>query len=311
MDFWKLYIVALTPVLKVLFIAAVGAFLAQDRFDILRGNARKHLNTVVYFVFTPALICSSLAKTLTFRSLINLWFMPLNVLLRYIIGAALGWLLNRITKVPHHLHGLVLGCCAAANLATLPLIIVPAICKERSKPFGDVDVCSQNGLAYTSLSMALGHIHAWSIVYNIVRIYSPKNNVVKVDESTINKETNGENLSKCSAMVTFKDRSHPNDLMDQLESECKVPDEQAKVPEKPNIMKQLKILADKINLKVLFAPSSVGAIIGLIVGVVPQFRKLLVGDNALLHVVQDSTVMLGDASVPAMILLVGDRKSVV
>ncbi|KAJ1415395.1 Membrane transport protein [Sesbania bispinosa] len=138
---------------------------------------------------------------------------------------------------------------SAANLATLPLIIVPAICKERSKPFGDVD---------------LGHIHAWSIVYNIVRIYSPKNNVVKV---AINEETNGENLSKCSAMV----------------------------PEKPNIMKQLKILADKINLK----------IIGLIVGVVPQFRKLLVGDSAPLSVVQDSTVILGDASVPAMILLVG------
>ncbi|KAJ1439514.1 Membrane transport protein [Sesbania bispinosa] len=189
MDFWKLYIVALTPVLKVLFIAAVGAFLAHDRFDILRGNARKHLNTVVH-----AIKCSS----------------------KIFIGAALGW---------------------------------------------------------------LGHIHAWSIVYNIVRIYSRKNN----------------------------DKSHPNDIMDQLESECKVPDEQAKVPEKPNIMKQLKILADKINLKVLFAPSSVGAIIGLIIGVVPLFRKLLIGDNAPFRVVKDSVATLGEACIPAMILLIGSH----
>lgn len=34
-------------------------------------------------------------------------------------------------------------------------------------------------------------------------------------------------------------------------------------------------------------------IIGMIIGVVPQFRKLLVGDSAPLHVVQDSVVVLG------------------
>lgn len=37
-------------------------------------------------------------------------------------------------------------------------------------------------------------------------------------------------------------------------------------------------------------------IIGMIIGVVPQFRKLLVGDSAPLHVVQDSVVVLGWAS---------------
>lgn len=33
--------------------------------------------------------------------------------------------------------------------------------------------------------------------------------------------------------------------------------------------------------------------VGLVIGVVPQFRKLLVGNNAPLRVVQDSIVMLG------------------
>lgn len=82
-------------------------------------------------------------------------------------------------------------------------------------------------------------------------------------------------------------------------------------------------------------------IMGLTIGVVPQFRKLLVADNALFHVVQDTITMLGwvtsttrnyyviketlkytmkligctlyfpfflvfrDASVPAMVLLLG------
>lgn len=74
------------------------------------------MNTMVYFVFSPALACSSLAKTITLRSMITLWFMPLSILLTIIIGTALGWLLVKIARVPRHLRGLVLGCCAVASI---------------------------------------------------------------------------------------------------------------------------------------------------------------------------------------------------
>ncbi|XLU31236.1 hypothetical protein S245_067302 [Arachis hypogaea] len=50
MQFWKLFITALMPVLKVLLITALGAFLALDRFNVLRDTARKHLNTVVHAI---------------------------------------------------------------------------------------------------------------------------------------------------------------------------------------------------------------------------------------------------------------------
>ncbi|XP_020235381.1 protein PIN-LIKES 3 [Cajanus cajan] len=313
MVFWKLYVVAFSSILKLLLATALGAFLAQDRLNILKENARKHINAMVYFVFTPALIYSSMSNTITLKSVVMLWFMPLSILVTYIAGTVLGWLLIKAIRVPHHLHGLVLGCCAAGNLASLPLIVVPAICKEQNNPFGDEAVCNRNGLAYASLSMAVGYTYAWSITFNIVRIYSPKiSNAVKVDESTVTpisaKGTDPENLLKCSdgALVMAEDIAKPNGGMDQPEIECKVVDGQAQVPVKLKIMKKLKILADKINnMKILIAPSTIAVIVGLTIGVVPQFRKLLVGDTALLHVVQDSVTMLGDASVPAMVLLLG------
>jgi len=37
----------------------------------------------------------------------------------------------------------------------LPIIIIPAICKDKGSPFGDPDVCYQYGMAYASLSMAV------------------------------------------------------------------------------------------------------------------------------------------------------------
>ncbi|KAG4910944.1 hypothetical protein JHK87_057060 [Glycine soja] len=47
MQLWKLFITALMPVLKLLLLTAVGAFLALHRFNILRKSARKHLNVIV------------------------------------------------------------------------------------------------------------------------------------------------------------------------------------------------------------------------------------------------------------------------
>ncbi|OIW00997.1 hypothetical protein TanjilG_16246 [Lupinus angustifolius] len=300
MELWGIFFVSLMPILKVLLITALGTLLALDRFEILGENAAKHLNNLVYFVFAPALVCGNLAKTITLRSMIMLWFMPLNVVLTFVIGTFLGWLLIKITKVPPR------------NVGNMPLIIVPALCKERSNPFGDVNICYRNALAYTSLSMALGTILVWSYTYYIVSIYSRKLlGIVEVD-STENRvyvaETDPENLSKCSteAFHTAEDRSKSNDDVKELEIECT----HAKVvflqvSKRGKIMKQMKIIAEKINLKVIFSPCTIGVIVGLIIGVVPQFRKLLAVDGAPLLVVQDSIDMLGDAGIPAMTLLVG------
>lgn len=315
MEFWKLFVTALMPVLKVLFLTAVGTILALDRFGILKKDARMHLNTMVFFVFIPALALSNLAEAITFKSLVMLWFMPLNILLTFIIGSALGWLLIKITRAPCHLHGLVLGCCSAGNLGNMPLIIVPAVCKERSRPFGDKDACNRNGLAYASLSMALGNIFIWTYVYNLVRISSCKNSKANdVDDSPMNlvslPETGQENTSTCPVgpLVSAENVSQANDFASGLEIEIARPDGVAKslqVTKQAKVRKLLKKSAEKINLKALLTPATIGSIIGLIIGAIPQLQKILVGENAPLHVIEDSISMLGDAAIPAMTLLVG------
>ncbi|XP_028220481.1 protein PIN-LIKES 3-like [Glycine soja] len=310
MQLWKLFITALMPVLKLLLLTAVGAFLALHRFNILRKSARKHLNVIVYFVFTPALAFSILTKTITFRSLIMVWFMPLNVLLTYIIGAALGWLFLKITKEPSDMQGLVLGCCAAGNVGNLLLIIVPAVCKESGSPFGAVDVCNKKGMAYASLSLAIGNIYLWTFAYNIIRIYSGKIfNVNKVDDSTVGPvsaiETDLESHSTVP-VVTAEDISENNDRTTHFGSYIAWGKSKGSYIF-PLLLLQasLRTLVDKLNLKVILSPATIGSILGLIVGVVPPFQKMFVGDNAPLSVVEDSASMLGDSSTPAMTLLLG------
>ncbi|XP_023767413.1 protein PIN-LIKES 3 isoform X3 [Lactuca sativa] len=284
MGFLELFSAASTPILKVLIITAIGSFLAFDSVDILGPIARKHVNNGVFFVSNPALVGSNLAETITLESMISMWFMPVNILITFIIGAALGWLLLIITKPSPHLKGLILGVCSAGNLGNLLLIIVPAVCKEKGSPFGDPDVCHGYAMAYASVSMAMGSLFVWTFVYNLLRAFSEDsgNNVVK--ETVTTHEDLTENLLPSSTSTEKKPKLKV--MLDKMKQ-------------------QLGNFSKAVNLKDILAPSTTAAIIGLIVGMIGPLRRLLIGTTAPLHVIQDSASLIGDAAIPTMTLILG------
>ncbi|RYQ91591.1 hypothetical protein Ahy_B09g097549 [Arachis hypogaea] len=99
---------------------------------------------LVHYVFNPALVGGNLADTITFENFVTLWFMPVNILITFIIESILGWILVKITRAPKNLE---------ENLGNLPIIIIPAICKDKGSPFRDPDVCYKYGMTYSSLSI--------------------------------------------------------------------------------------------------------------------------------------------------------------
>ncbi|KAK9078865.1 hypothetical protein SSX86_002923 [Deinandra increscens subsp. villosa] len=266
MGFLDLFSAASMPVLKVLIVTALGSFLALDSVDIFGRNTMKQVNNIVFFVFTPALVGSNLARTITLESIISMWFMPVNILLTFIIGSALGWVLLTITRPPQHLKGLILGACAAGNLGSLPMIIIPAVCNEKGSPFGDPVVCHEYGMAYASLSMATGAVYVWTYVYNLVRFFSvdsqDSNNVVASRDQLT------ESLLQSSSSTLNK------------KEKWKVRSEMMK--------QQLWNLSRRLNLKAVFAPSVIGAIVGLMIGTITPMRRLLIGTTAPFRVIQDS-----------------------
>ncbi|XP_061337678.1 protein PIN-LIKES 3-like [Gastrolobium bilobum] len=307
MGFLQLFCVASFPVIKVLLVTALGLFLALDHINILGEDARKNVNHIAFYVFNPSLVGSSLAKTITFESVVLLWFMPVNILGTFILGSALGWILIRITRPPKHLEGLILGCCSAGNLGNLPIIIIPAMCKEKGSPFGEPEICHQYGMAYASLSMAIGAIFLWSYVYNIMRISS----------SRVQKEGNTKNdpsTLKASGEIS---ESHPdnfsetfNPAKDALDDAYTIllpnkQSEEVKVPISDKIKHRFRTISSNFNLKSIFAPSTIGAITGFFIGVIPQIRNFIIGSNAPLRVVEDSVSMLGDAAIPTVTLILG------
>ncbi|KAJ4715358.1 Auxin efflux carrier family protein [Melia azedarach] len=285
MGLLDLFLVASMPVLKTLLLTILGSFLASDRIGVLGENARKQLNNVVFFVFSPALVGSNLARTMTLEGFALLWFMPFNILCTFIIGSLMAWILIKITRAPHHLRGLVLGCCCAGNLGNLPLIIIPAVCREKGSPFGDPEICYKYGMTYVSLSMATGVIYFWTYVYNIVRVSSSK--------VTINEDKKEEFTSKMKTIEATPESVQNNSPL------------LSKTSILGKTKQRLKMISRTLNLKALFAPSTIGAILGFIIGVNPRIRSLMIGDTAPLHVIEDSASLLGDATIPTVTLVIG------
>ncbi|KAJ6776644.1 hypothetical protein OIU74_000768 [Salix koriyanagi] len=300
MGFLDLFVVAVVPVLKVLLITLVGLFLALDRIDLLGSTARPYLNNLIFYVFSPALVSSQLAGTITLQSLATLWFMPVNILLTFIIGSALAWILIKITRTPPHLQGLVIGCCSAGNLGNLLLIIVPAVCSESNSPFGDSTVCASYGMAYASLSMAVGAIYIWTYVFIIMRIYADNSAGNIENVSTADSESYTEALLPSSEKSSCHDHSAHGELPETL-SDGK------KVTFMERTLGRFKKFAANTNLKKVFAPATIAAICGFIIGIVSPIRKLMIGDGAPLRVLESSASLLGQASIPCMALIMGSN----
>ncbi|KAH9613193.1 hypothetical protein KSS87_018943 [Heliosperma pusillum] len=262
MEIFNLLYVASIPVVKVLLITALGLFLALDNVNILAQDSRK-------------------------------WFMPVNILLTFVIGSALGWVLVKLTKAPKHLHGLIIGACSAGNLGNLPIIIVPALCTENGSPFGAADECKSLGLAYASLSMALGAVFIWSYVYNIVRISSRGTVEFAVENRS---ETNDDSIKEILVNYT-EPLLLPTDRL--------IATSVNQITLQSRIKQWFSSFLKKINLKALLAPATTAAIVGFVIGMISPIRNVLIGSDAPLHVVTDSAFMIGDAAIPAITLILG------
>lgn len=54
--------------------------------------------------------------------------MPFNVLITFLVGSILGWIVVQFTRPPSHFRGLIVGCCAAGLLKFYNTIYIYGFC---------------------------------------------------------------------------------------------------------------------------------------------------------------------------------------
>uniref|UniRef100_A0A7N0UT73 Uncharacterized protein n=1 Tax=Kalanchoe fedtschenkoi TaxID=63787 RepID=A0A7N0UT73_KALFE len=309
MGFLSFLEVALMPIIEVLIITTLGAYMGTGHSNLLPADARKSLNKIVFMVFTPAIMFASLVKTVTLEDIISWWFMPVNIGLTFLFGGLFGWILVKIMKPEPYLQGLVIAMSSAGNLGNLLLIIVHAICREKGSPFGDGHVCSAVGLSYASFSMAVGGFYIWTYSFNLIK------------KSAVEYETYKESLEKLP--IKDSDESAKTPLLKaQNKDEGGIvfstsrtfKQEQEKIiirsprcipaEEKPKFWDLVKGVLHDI-VEEIKAPPTLAAFAGLIFGAVGWLKNLLVGVEAPLRVIQSSIELLGEGTIPCITLILG------
>ncbi|XLT75320.1 hypothetical protein HN873_031594, partial [Arachis hypogaea] len=106
--------------------------------------------SLVHYVFNPALVGGSLADTITFEDFVTLVDFGMDPSQNH-----------KGSQKPRKFDNWCVFC-RHRNLGNLPIIIIPAICKDKGNPFGDPDVCY------------IGTVYIWSYVYNIMRVSASK-----------------------------------------------------------------------------------------------------------------------------------------
>ncbi|KAK8947439.1 hypothetical protein KSP39_PZI006599 [Platanthera zijinensis] len=284
MDVYGLFIAAWIPVLKMLLVTGVGSFLATDFIALFTKEAGQHLNNVVYYVLNPSLVANNLSQTFTMERVTSTWFMPVNIILTFVVGSAFGWILNKITKAPPQLKPILLGCCASGNLGVMLLIVIPGTCHERGSPFGETAICHAHAMAYASLSMGINDLVFWSYVYNIVRI------------------SLGVRDPKMGDGIDSNTTSAPEEPM--VEEGTKSI-QGAKLDDSSLCIYLLQLRTAVIAVNGLLTPSTYGVIVGIAIGVISPFRKALIGESAPLRAVQGAVMLLGEGAVPLTTLIMG------
>ncbi|PNX96444.1 auxin efflux carrier family protein, partial [Trifolium pratense] len=175
MSFWQQLEVASAPIIQVLLISAVGAYMATDYGNnLLSPDFRKSLNRIVFTAFTPSLIFASFAKSVSLDDMISWWFMPVNIGLTFLIGGFLGWIIVKLLKPNMKVEGLIIASCSSGNMGNLPVVIIPAICDQKTTPFGTHNDCRTRALSYSFFSLAVGGIYIWTFTYQLIRQTSMK-----------------------------------------------------------------------------------------------------------------------------------------
>ncbi|KAL0920300.1 hypothetical protein M5K25_009425 [Dendrobium thyrsiflorum] len=317
MNFLNLLVVASMPVLQLLLIGLLGAFLAYRCSSIFSDNVRRNLNKIVFAVFFPSLVFSSLAKTVTLEELISWWYMPVNIGITFLIGGILGWIVVKILKPARHLEGLIIANCSAGNLGNLMLMIVPAVCLQDGNPFGDKSTCSLRGLSYVSTSMAIGGIYIWTHTYSLIKRDGTTYEELIREESVkkMAKQYSSGSLEDQPAFTTEIGEAI-NDPESQLTSSFKQIDMNPDGTIRQPLLANRKMKPGEHIWKMvigtfhelaeeLVEPPTVAAITGFVVGAIPWLKSVIIGSNAPLRVIQNTLELLGNGTVPCTTLILG------
>lgn len=226
--------------------------------------------------------------------MIEWWFIPVNVVLGTISGSLIGLVVAYIVRPPYPFFKFTIIQIGIGNIGNVPLVLIAALCRDKSNPFGDSETCSTDGTAYISFGQWVGAIILYTYVFNMLA--PPPEGTFHIEEANLPIR----DPPKDGAQIAKDDSPEQVPLLtqDDLQSNSN--------PQKNGKMKQLLVfLYEKLKLKQILQPPIIASILAMALGVIPFFKKLIFTSDGPLFFFTDSCIILGEAMIPCILLALG------
>nr|WKW35694.1 protein PIN6 [Dioscorea oppositifolia] len=280
---------AVLPIAKVFTICFMGCLMASKYVNILSANGRKLLNGLVFSLLLPCLIFAQLGQAITLQKLMDWWFIPANIILATISGSLIGLIVACIVRPPYPYFKFTIIQIGIGNIGNVPLVLIGAICRDNSNPFGDSDKCNQDGNAYIAFGQWVGAIIVYTYVFHMLA--PPPGGTFEGTENEKLPTTASTNIvvpEKVPLLISKE--SEPIELESSR---------------KGKIIRRLCYLAEKLKLKQMCQPPVIASVLAIITGVIPFLKGLILTTDASFYFFTDSCLILGEAMIPCILLALG------
>ncbi|CAJ1813531.1 unnamed protein product [Sphenostylis stenocarpa] len=282
--------IAVMPIVKVFTMCALGLLMASKYVDILPASGRKLLNGLVFTLLLPCLIFSQLGQAVTLQKMLDWWFIPMNVVLGSVTGSLIGFVVATIIRPPYPFFKFTIVQIGIGNIGNVPLVLISALCRDQSNPFGDSEKCSKDGTAYISFGQWVGAIILYTYVFNMLA--PPPEGTFDIDIES----------------VPLKSAPMGDATLEQiplLVKEEGVSSTSQNTSKKWEIKDLLTFLYEKLKLKQILQPPIIASILAMTIGAVPFLKRLIFTPDAPLFFFTDSCIILGEAMIPCILLALG------
>ncbi|KAK8609750.1 hypothetical protein V6N13_093164 [Hibiscus sabdariffa] len=280
--------IAVLPITKVFTVCFMGFLMAFKLFNVLPANGRKLLNGLVFSLLLPCLIFSQLGQAITLQKMVEWWFIPVNIALGAISGSLIGFLVVTLVKPPYPYFRFSIIQIAIGNIGNVPLVLIAALCRDRSNPFGDTDTCSSQGTAYISFGQWVGAIILYTYVYHMLA--PPPEGTFDLEDAKLPLKTPQKDTYPEYVPLLMQEETVP---MDSDNSK------------KAKIKSFLVFVYEKLKLKQILQPPIIASILAMVIGGVPALKRSIFIKDAPLYFFTDSCIILGEAMIPCILLALG------
>ncbi|KAJ6365862.1 hypothetical protein OIU76_030610 [Salix suchowensis] len=255
---WGTIRIAVLPIAKVFTMCFLGFLMASKCVNILPASGRKLLNGLVFSLLLPCLIFSQLGQAITLQKMLEWWFIPFSI-----VQIGIG------------------------NIGNVPLVLIAALCRDASNPFGDSEKCSTDGTAYISFGQWVGAIILYTYVFNMLA--PPPEGNFDVDEPNL--------------PIKKPAKDTPLEQVPLLAQDEAL--EESDAPKRGEIKQFLFFLYYKLKLKQILQPPIIASILAMFLGAVPFLKRLIFTTDSPLFFFTDSCNILGEAMIPCILLALG------